>query len=170
MLLLPLLSACSNPLTLEIEESATAVVEAGTIVEDLLDQLGFDGFITMDLTESEELVNQGVGPDDIDSVRLVLLELEAVDPPGADLSFFESLSFLVEAPALDTELVASSQSLEAPIEALELEDLELKPYVVSESMSLVTEVSARRPAEDTTVEARFVLEVQATLTGVRNNL
>jgi hypothetical protein len=46
----------------------------------------------------------------------------------------------------------------------------LTPYVVSESMTLSTDVTAQRPEQDTLVEARFTVEVQATVQGAKNQL
>ena len=51
-----------------------------------------------------------------------------------------------------------------------LSDVDLTPYVVSQSMTLTTDVSAHRPEVDTTVEARFQVNVRVTAQGVRNNL
>ena len=40
---------CSSLLTISIEETATTTVEGGTVLEDLLGDLGFEEFVTMDL-------------------------------------------------------------------------------------------------------------------------
>ena len=73
--------ACQGKLfTIKVEESSTTLVEEGTILEDLLGDLGFDSFVSMDLTESQELQIQGVEPGDIVDVRLAHLEIEAVSP------------------------------------------------------------------------------------------
>ena len=68
------LVGCSSLLTISIEESATTTVAGGTVLEDLLGDLGFDEFVTMDLTSSEELKNQGVEPGDIAESALTLLQ------------------------------------------------------------------------------------------------
>ncbi len=70
-----------------ITETATTEVPGGTLLEQLVGELGFGDFLNMDLTESEELVNQGVEPGDIKEVYLVDFVLAATSPPGADLSF-----------------------------------------------------------------------------------
>ena len=51
-----------------------------------------------------------------------------------------------------------------------LEDVDLTPYIVSQALSLTTEVTASRPDEDTVVEARFVVDVTATVQGVKNQV
>ena len=72
-----LLLGCAELLTIEIEQTAVTVVESGTLLEDLIGDLGFSGFVSMDLTDSEELANQGVEPGDITGAKLVLLQLTA---------------------------------------------------------------------------------------------
>lgn len=153
--------------TIEVEESATAEVEAGTILEDLLGDLGFESFLNMDISSAEELANQGVEPGDIQEVRLTSFELEAVDPDGADLSFLEAMSVSVSAPDVEEALLASADSFpegQALVE-FELADLDLAPYVVSQSMDVVTDITGHRPDQTTTVEARFSLDVEVTLRG-----
>ena len=127
---------CASLLTIEISESTQLTIEQGTVLETVLADFGFGDFVSMDLTESEELVNQGVEPGDIELVTLTVLELEVIEPNSADLSFFEKMTF----------------------------------FVVSETMTLETDVTARRPDQDTLIEARFTIEVQATIQGAKNQL
>ena len=166
------LLGCAKLTTLEIEERATTTVEQGTLLEELLGDFGFESFVTMDLTASQEMQNQGAGPGDVEDVELVYFELEAMDPEGADLSFIDSLDVLVEAPDLDPVLLATADDFPEgqAVVPFTLSDVDLTPYVVSQSMTLTTDVSAHRPEVDTTVEARFQVNVRVTAQGVRNNL
>jgi hypothetical protein len=167
-----LLLGCAELLTIEIEQTAVTVVESGTLLENLIGDLGFSGFVSMDLTDSEELANQGVEPGDITGAKLVLLQLTAADPADGDLSFLQSMSVNVEAPDVDAALVASQGSFpegEAVV-SFDLEDVDLTPYVVSQSLTIGTDVSAGRPSEDTTVEALLRVEIEASLQGARNQL
>ena len=164
--------AIDSLLTIEISESSQVLVEQGTVLESLLGDLGFGDFVSMDLTESQELANQGVEPGDIERVTLTVLEMEAIEPENGDLSFFESMTFFVSAPDVDEILIASSPGFPAgePLVIFEREDVDLTEYVVSESMTIGTDVTAQRPEQDTLVEARFTVEVQATVQGVKNQL
>lgn len=158
------LAACSTLFTIRVSDEAQTTVPAGTVIEQLLVDFGFSDFVSMDLTQSSELRNQGVAPGDIEDVRMELLELEAVGPVGADLSFLESMEVYVEAPDLPRLLVASADAF-PPGEALvvfDLEEVDLTPYVVSTSMSFDTEVTGHRPDEDTDVVARFEVAVGVT--------
>ena len=160
--------ACQGKLiTISVTESSTTTVEEGTILEDLLGDLGFESFLSMDLTESQELQNQGVEPGDIVDVRLVYLELEALSPSGADLSFIEEMDVFVSAPGLDTVLIAEAASFPEgeAIVPFDIADVDLTEYVVSRSMTFTTEINAHRPEADTEVEARFEVDVGVTAQG-----
>ena len=164
--------AIEDLLTIEISETSQVMVEKGTVLESLLGDLGFGDFVSMDLTQSQELANQGVEPGDIERVTLTVLELEAIDPSDADLSFFESMTFYASSPDVDQVKIASAPGFPEgeSLVSFDLEDVDLTPYVVSESMSLTTEITANRPDQDTLVEARFTVEVQATVQGVKNQM
>ena len=167
-----MLVGCSSLLTLSIEETATTTVEGGTVLEDLLGDLGFEEFVTMDLTSSEELQNQGVEPGDISQSALTLLELSVIEPEGGDLSFLESMAVSVSSPDVPGVLVAAQDTFPVGVStvAFDLEEVDLTPYIVSKALSLTTEVSASRPDEDTVVEARFIVDVTATVQGVKNQV
>jgi hypothetical protein len=166
--LLAVFPACDARLfSIQVKDESTTVVPAGTALEALLGDFGFGDFVSMDITAASELRNQNVDPGDIRDVRMELLELEAVAPAGASLDFLNTLDVYVEAPDLERELLASSDSFppgEALV-ALDLEDLDLTPYAVSQSMTFTTEVNGRRPEVDTDVTARF--EVVVGVTGRR---
>ena len=164
--------AIDSLLTIEISESSQVMVEQGTVLESLLGDLGFGDFVSMDLTESQALANQGVEPGDIERVTLTVLEMEALEPEDGDLSFFESMTFSVSAPDVDKVQIASSPGFPegATLVVFDREDVDLTEYVVSESMTISTDVTAQRPEQDTLVEARFTVEVQATVQGVKNQL
>ena len=166
------LVGCSSLLTISIEESATTSVAGGTVLEDLLGDLGFDEFVTMDLTSSEELKNQGVEPGDIAESALTLLQLAVIEPEGGDLSFLETMAVSVASPDEAQVLVASQDTFPEGVGTVvfNLEDVDLTPYIVSQSLSLTTEVSASRPEEDTVIEARFIVDVTATVQGVKNQV
>ena len=175
-LLLPLLIAvvwvaCDATLTtIEIEEESSATIPEGTLLEDLLGNLGFDSFLDMDITQAEELQNQGVQDEDIHGVYLTQLELEVSSPAGGDFSFLESVNFYVEAPDLDRVHVASCTAFTdgGSLVSFDLMDVDLHDYVVSESMTLTSEVTGHRPDDETTVEARFALDIEVTVQGACN--
>lgn len=160
--------ACAGALVdIPVSESAATTIPAATPLETLLGDLGFGGFTQIDLTEDEELKNQGVEPGDIVDVRLTRFTLTVIDPPDGDLSFLDELAFSASAPGLPKVRIASSTTFppgERTVE-LELEDVDLTDYVTSESMTITTDATGGRPDEATTIEAAFTLIVGVTSQG-----
>ena len=162
------LTGCSGKLaTIEVDFRGTTTVEGGGLLSELVGALGFDEFAQMDLTDAQELKNQGVSPGDIQEVFLTAFEMTALSPDGADLSFLDEITVYVEAPDLEEQAVAWQDSFpegEGKV-IFNVEPVDLTAYVVSESMTLTTDVSGTLPEEDTEVEAYVVLDVGVTLQG-----
>lgn len=172
---IPLLAAlwvgCDSQLfRIRLEESGSTTVEAGTLLEELLVDFGFEDFVSMDLTAAQELANQGVQPGDIVESYLEELSLRASSPSGADLSFLDAVEIYVEAPGLDPVLVASQDEFPPGVAEVQFEliEVDLTPYIVSQSLTLTTDVSGRRPSADTEVEAAFTLSLGVTGQGACN--
>lgn len=168
---LPLLLAlptagCSRLLTIEVEGQSSATIEGGTILEQLVGDLGFASFLSMDITEEEELKNQGVEPGDLVRVELTELTLEVVEG-DPDLRFIDSLLVSAEAPELPAIAVAGADEFPegASLVALDLMGAELVDYATSTKMTLRTDAEARRPDQTSRLVARYTLEVEATVRG-----
>lgn len=164
------LAACGSELDrFDIEESSRATVpEASTVEKVIGDGLGFDNFGDMEITQSQEFQNQDVSANEVDSVTLKSFQLAVVEPPsGQDLTFLNALDFYVEADGLERKLIASGADFpEGQTEVdLELADVELKPYVLEDSVTITTQADGSRPDQETTIEARIVLTVDINVTG-----
>lgn len=172
MVLFALLGCSGALVQIQITERADTVVPGASLLEELAGDLGFDALTTMDLTANEELANQGVEPGDIQDVQLIDFRLTVLEPDTQDLSFLDEMAVYVEAPGLPREQVAAQASFpEGQGEVrFVLTGLDLTPYAVSERMTLGTEVTGRRPDEDTTVRATVTLDVGVTAQGVRGQL
>jgi hypothetical protein len=167
LLLLTFASCDGTLIVIEVDEETTTTVEPGTILEELIGDLGLDGFLDMDITASSELQNQGVEPGDISSVALTLFELEVLSPDGGDLSFLDSVELYEEAPDLPEVRVASAMDFpdgEGRV-VFDLDAVDLTDYVVSQSMTFSTEIAGHRPDETTEIRAHFVLDVGVTTQG-----
>lgn len=159
------LFACGAKLvTIRVSGDTSTVVEQGTLVEQFIDSFGFGEFVDMDVTQSAELQNEGVEPGDIKDARMTLFELEAVDPAGADLSFLNTVDLYVEADGLPRARIATADDFPVgePLVEFDLPDVDLTDYIVSEAMTLSTEVDGSRPDEDTEVVARYRIAVGVT--------
>jgi len=166
------LVGCDLPLTdIAIQGDSATLVEAGTLVEELLADFGFADFVSMDLTQAEELRNQGVQPGDISAAALTAFSLTA-EQGAPDLSFFDRMDLSVSAPALDTVLLAQADAFPAGDATVQLltTGTDITDYLVSEAMTLEVGVEAHRPDEDTTVRANWTVVVTVTTQGAVSNL
>ena len=166
-----ILGCSSELLNISLQEEAQAVVPAsdpltGELV-DLVGDVGFSGFTDMQISQSEVLQNQGVSPGDITTVFLTEFTIEVVEPQDQDLSFLSSVAVYVEADGLDKQLVALSDEFpegESQV-SFAIENVDLAPYVVADSMSLTTDVEGSLPSEEVTLNALFALDVGVTQQG-----
>ena len=164
-------AACEGGLFyIDIEESAQATVQGGSLLEGLLGDLGFEDFVTMDLTASEELRNQGVKPGDILNVTLTAFDLEVLSPDSGDLTFLDTMAVYVDADDLPRVRIASYSDFPPgqQLVSFDLDEVDLTDYAVSDSMTIDTEVTGRSPSQTTTIEATFAVEVGVTSQGACN--
>ncbi|WP_437735196.1 hypothetical protein [Sorangium sp. So ce1335] len=161
------LPMCDSLDNIDVEVGGTAVVPAGTIIDDLLGVLDFDAFQNIDL--SAEFENQGVTKDDVDSVHLVAFTLRVESPEGGSFDFLSSASFFVEAEGQPRVLIAKLDEVPRGARELSMEVIEgvdLKPYVVAPSMTITSEAGVSgRPDEATTVAADVLLDVDVAVPG-----
>lgn len=157
------LCTCGTLDRFDVETGAQATIAKATLVDKLIGALDFSEFEEIDF--SQDIANQGVREDQIDSVKMKTFVLRT-DDPSATLDFIESVEFYAEAEGLPRVLVASSSDLagQSSVE-LDLTDEELKPYVVAPYMTIGAEVVGERPDEDTTIIAEVTLAVDATIPG-----
>jgi hypothetical protein len=166
LLALVLWGGCSG-LHVDVEQTGRTVIPAGSVVQELLGGVGFGQFSDMDITHDEAIENQGIEPGDIDEARVTEFRLDAADPPGADLSFIDDMQIYVEAPDLPRVLVASQSDFPEGADSVsfDLEDVDLTEYVVSQSLTITTEVSGRSPDAETTIDAMVEMRVGVTQQG-----
>jgi hypothetical protein len=167
-----LLGACDGTLTeIAVTGSASTTVEAGTVLESLLGDLGFAGLTEMDVTASEELKNQGVQPGDITTAVLTELVFTAVSGEP-DLAFLSEVALSVEAANLPALTIASQDSFPEGRASVDfaVTGTDIAEYVLSQKMTLGTEVTAHRPEEDTVVRVNYGLMVGVTTQGAVSNL
>jgi hypothetical protein len=160
------LATCDNVDNFEVDVSGKGTIAKGNLIDELLSSLNLDELQSIDLTN--ELKNQGVTKEDVDSVRLVRFTLSIEGPPGATFDFIDSLTFYIETGGAPKAMIARLPAVPAGATELTLEveqDVELKPYVVAPSMKITSEVTGTRPDQDTTVRADLTLDVDVTVPG-----
>jgi hypothetical protein len=146
----------------EVQEETTI---PGNPLGSSLDFLPFGGgFSGFDLLADDELRDEGVDAEDIDSAKVEALQLELLTGSSFE-SWLDDVSFYVEAPGLPRQLVAEQHGIGSLPEGTIVLDLdvtraELKPYV-SRPLTIVTEVVGRPPVEDSRIRATLVVGVDA---------
>ena len=164
--------ACDLTLTkIAVSGDTKATIEKGTLLEDLVGDLGFAEFVSMDLTAAEELQNQNVQPGDISSAVLTDFGLEAVS--GApDLNFIAQMDILVESEALPELRIAFATAFPEgePTVDFQTTGSDITEYLTSQSMTLSTDIDAHRPDEDTVVRAYWTVTVGVTTQGAVSNI
>jgi hypothetical protein len=127
---------------------------------------GISSFNGIDFSQSQEFQNQGVTKDDVESVKATSIRLKIISPDTQDFDFLEQLQFFARAG--DEEVLVGEKfgidklGLKAPNPVLELDlkDVELQPFVVAPSMSIVVRGRGRQPPQRTRLEATVNFDVQ----------
>jgi hypothetical protein len=161
-----LLSAACGLNVFDVTVKGSTTVEQGSLLEQIASLPAFSGFNSFDMAQTAEFRNQGVSKEQINSVKLKSFTLTVKSPAGAKLDFIDTISFFAETSGVERRRIAHKTIADGlgSVE-LELDGVELKPYVSAPSMTITTDVSGRRPPDDTTVEAVVVLTVETNLAG-----
>lgn len=162
--------ACSSLDNIAVDVTGTAVVERGGPLDELLPALEFLGFGSIQITDSQQFRNQGYTEDDIDSVRLVQLTLTITEPDGASFDFLSAIAFYAEAEGQPRVQIGQLEEgrVRADTTRLEIDvdsTVELRPYVLAETMTITTEASGTRPPQDTTIEAAALFDIDINADG-----
>lgn len=165
VLVVSLLAGCGRPDVIEVPLSLPLLVSGvlGTLSGGSLPGAGAQVV--------QDLGDQGVNPDRVDSITVLSLDLVQITPLasdcqgllGCDLSFIESLTIGVESPGLNASAIGE---IGAPgpgsVRSVSMTpaDTELKPYITSDSMSLVGTIAiSARPLNDVQMQLDVVLRV-----------
>jgi hypothetical protein len=115
--------------------------------------LSFPNMGSFAATMSKTMSNNDINPDDVDSLKLVSssISLKSEYFFTKDLSFLKTLEIQVSAPDLQPEIIASATTFEAGNRKKELgitENLELKPYLNTGSMTVSVDTSINSPPRE----------------------
>src|SRR5512144_627586 len=89
------LCTCGTLDRFDVTASASADIPKATILDELLGAVAFAGFDKLDF--SQQIQNQGVKEDQIDSVKITSLVIHTEEGSGAALDFITSIKFYAEA-------------------------------------------------------------------------
>jgi hypothetical protein len=156
---------CDQIDNIDVDFAADASVPKKTLVDALLGELPLDGFDSMDF--EQRFANQGVSPDQVDSVRLKTFTLTVTSPDEATFDFLDGVSFYASAPGQEEVRVASAAAIPAGARTIELtlDDVELADYATASSMTMRAEVEGSKPDVDTQIHAAVVFDVDVAIPG-----
>jgi hypothetical protein len=122
----------------------------------------FANFAALDLSSTSEFKNQGVSKDQVQSVKLKSAVLDVTAPAGGNFDFLKNLEFDVAKSDQDTKVPVAHITTIAPGSVrltLDVDDVELGPYVTADAMKVTTKANGTPPNQDTTIKASLVFEV-----------
>lgn len=166
---LPLMLLGCGLLTFEVDSEATTHIDGAGPLGDLLGVLDFTGLDDFDIDVENAMQDQGVAEGDLNDVHLTTFTLTG--SPG-DLSFIDDFAVYMSAPDVEEALIASSSDFPEGhlVVSLDLPDVDLTPYIVSDTSSFRIEANGSAPADDTDIAAAFTVAITATAKGACNSL
>lgn len=162
------LSAC-GPLVIKTQlNSSTQIEGADPILGALLEQFpGFESFSNIDFNANQELKNQGVTKDQIDSMKITAVTLTLSAPDTEDFSFLDEIAFSARAGDLVIPVASkkdiSKLDLSAPNPTLTLDvtGQELLDVVTAPSMTIEVTGKGRAPSKNVRIDAVIKVRVEA---------
>lgn len=156
-----LLAGCSAlPLPINVHLTDSTSVERGTALEQVIGGMEFANFAALDISQSQELQNLYVGKSAIKSARVKILELSVLEPAEQNFDFIQEMSFFVEAEGQPAQRIAHREvPRNARFFRFEIDEVDLTPYIMAETMQITTKVKGRRPDHDTRIGSRLVIQV-----------
>lgn len=157
--------ACDGIDNIDVEVSGSATIPAATLVDTLLGSLAIGGFDEIDF--EQKFQNQGVTPDQVDSVKVKSFVLTIESPDDGNFDFLQGVSFFARAPGEDEVRIASAEAIPAGARTVELtlDDVELQAYATASSMTIRASVEGEKPPETTQLRADVVFDVDVTVPG-----
>lgn len=166
-----LLAASGCGLTeFDVTQSASTTVPQGSVLSQVLS--GFpqmNGFNSFDFSQSQEFKNENAQKSHVKNAKLTAFTLKISAPSTQDFGFLDSISFYAEANGQKVRVAhkenIASLGLKAPNPTLDLDldDVELQPFVAADTMSFTTEATGRQPSADVSIDGSATIHVKVGL-------
>lgn len=159
------LVACTAPsFTTEVkgETTVTGSTPSGGVLNAFP---AVSSFANLDFNQNQDFKNQGVTKDDVESARLKSLTVRILGPDDVDFGFLDSLEFFARAGDQEVRMARKDGIAQLglkppnPVLALDVENVDLQPYVTAPSMSIIVRGKGRVPEQDVRLQAAVLLEV-----------
>ncbi|PTL82091.1 hypothetical protein [Vitiosangium sp. GDMCC 1.1324] len=161
------LVACAPPtFTAEVKGETTVPAAPGGIGTLLEAFPAIGSFSSLDFDQNQDFQNQGVTKEQVSSAKLQSLQLKVLAPADQDFSFLDTVEFYAKTGDREV-LVASKHNIASlglkapnPVLALDLEDVDLQPFITAPSMSISVRGKGRMPSKEVRLLADVKLDVQ----------
>ncbi len=156
-------AGCGTPtVDFDVPISAETSLEGAGLIDQILGNFGFADFANVDLEASQEFKNEDVRREQVVDARMTFLNLSIKSPQGANFDWLDSVKFSVAADGEDTVEAASATIDNGETDvSLDVNDVDLSPFVRSETMEITTEADARSPPNDTTITVNLNFKIKA---------
>lgn len=157
-------SGCSGLISFDVNSQGNSTVPGSSPLLNL-GGTPFSGFNNISFSQSQAFQNNNTNKDHVSSARLTAFTLKVSAPSSQDLSFLRSVSFKIKTSTLGPQEIAHLESFPAGAKSVQLtlDDLELAPYVKSDSFTITTDAQGQSPPQDTTLEADLTLHIGASI-------
>lgn len=150
------------PIFFDVKTEGQTTIQKGTLLEQLVGSFGFDSFSSFDISQSQEFKNNNTQKSLVKEAKVKSLTLTITGPATQNFDFLEEVSFFVEAPGQTRKRIAFKLIPKGVTTfAMDLDGVDLTPYVKADSIKITTEAKGKRPTNDTTVQAILVLTIGA---------
>jgi len=165
--LLSVLCACNPTINFDLTQSGSGTIPGTTVppppdvvpINFALPQLQ-----NLNSSNLQGFPSSQTAKDHIRSAHAKKITITATKPPGQTLSFLSSVAFSISATGQQTRQFAHlSPFPEATSADLQLDDVDLAPYLKADSFSITTAVSGRLQQNDIDLKADIDIGVEATL-------
>lgn len=150
------------PIYFDVQSEGKTTIQKGTLLEQLSAGFGFDGFSSFDIAETQEFKNNNTQKDLVKEAKVKTLTMKITGPDSQNFDFLEEISFFVEAPGQTKKRIATKTVPKGVKEfTLDLDNVDLTPFIKADSIKITTEAKGKRPNNDTTVQAIIVITIGA---------
>jgi hypothetical protein len=161
--LLVFLGCGAISISFDVSTDGKTTISKGSLLEQLSGSFGFDGFSSFDISESSEFKNQNTQKDRIKTAAVKSIPMTIVGPDTQTFDFLEEVTFYIEAPGVTKKRIGTKKISKGVKKfTLDLDGLELAPYLKADSVKITTDAKGKRPENDTTIQAAIVLSIEAT--------
>lgn len=146
----------------DVNVEGKTTITKGTLLEQLAGNFGFDGFASFDISQSSEFKNKNTEKDRIETAKVKSITMKITGPETQKFDFLEEITFFIEAPGQTKKRIGTKKVPKGlKTFTLDLDSLDLTPYLKADSVKITTDAKGKRPENDTTIQALIVLSIKA---------